>query len=132
MKTKTKPRLKAKKRFEVPRRFKLHAFDEADGRRFFVRRFRERLQELIDEAGADSIQKRSLCEEAVFIKLMLETMRKQIACGEKVDGSVGSYGQLVNTYQGILKKLGLDKHSHAELDLQTYGGDRRNGKKKAK
>jgi hypothetical protein len=67
-------------------------------------------------------------------------MRKQIANGEKVDCSVGSYGQLLNTYQGLMAKLGmesqvradsksLDQHIAAYNNHETRSS-RRNGKRR--
>ena len=105
-------------------RFVPRFWESEDGRSVIVKEIRRRVEELTNDTGADSYQKQLLVQRAVFILLQVETMEIEAARnGVPVDGV---YGQLVNTLQGLLSKLGLNKKSPKTVDLKAYvNGSRR-------
>jgi hypothetical protein len=119
MKTKRKMRLKGKDRASLPDQFEPHLLIEADGRRSVVKELRRRVKRLMEDCGATSYQQEMLCEEAVYLFAKLETMRVRELRGETVDDGVRT--QMINCLQGILSKLGLEKHQQTEMtDLDLY------------
>lgn len=130
MNTKQKPRL-SERRLRLPKKFTPKLFDEADNRYFIVKELKRRCERLMIDTAADSMQKRMLCQEAVFVGVQLESLRKNAAEGQEID--MGSYTQLVNCLQGLLGKLGLDKQFKSQMsDLESYlkGKRRRTGNKR--
>ena len=114
-----KPRLKGKKRATLPATFTPRLFEHADGRMSVVKELKRRVEELMEDTGADSLQKRILCKRVVFIAVQLETMEITAAEGEVINAAV--YGQLTNTMLGCLRALGLEKQMSKEItDLETY------------
>lgn len=93
-------------------------WDEADGRSAVVKEIKRRVDELREHAGADSAQKRMLCERAVFIGLQLETMERTATEQGKLD--LGVYTQASNALLGLLKALGLDRKVKSVHDLKSY------------
>lgn len=132
MKTKHKPRLRGKTRVKLPKRFKPRVFEEADGRYWLVKELKRRCEALMIDTAADSVQKRMLCQEAVFVGAQLETMRVNAAEGKSID--FGSYTQMLNCLQGILSKLGLEKQLRRHVSaLEEYinkKGRRRTAKRR--
>lgn len=119
MKTERKPRLAGKRRVKLPKNFTPKLFSEADNRFAIVKELKRRCERLMIDTAADSMQKRALCQEAVFVGAQLETMRTNAAQGRDID--LNSYIQMVNCFQGLLGKLGLDKQFQPQLsDLQSH------------
>jgi len=131
MKSKTKKRLrlygKQKPRLPKPvnakkdRRsgFSLRLIQEADSRFSVVKTIKRRLEQLIEDAGCDSIQKEILAGRAVFMAARLESMEVEALEGVEIDW--GSYVQACNCLNGVLTKLGLDKHlGHEVIKLEQY------------
>jgi hypothetical protein len=114
-----KVRLYGKRKLTMAKKFAPKLFQNADGRYSVVKELRRRLEELQEDCGADSMQKRLLCENAIFIGAQLETMRVQASKGKEIN--LGSYTMMANSLQGLLSKLGLDKKLKPELnDLNGY------------
>jgi hypothetical protein len=122
MPTKASPnkiRLYGKRSATLPKKFKPQLFQNADGRYSVVKELRRRLAELQADCGADSMQKRLLCENAIFIAAQLETMRVRASQGHEIN--MGAYTQAANALSGMLSKIGLEKKCKAELnELNGY------------
>lgn len=122
----TRSQRKAKQPTRLPARFEPRFMEQADGRQVAVREIRKRLNQLMEDTGADSYQKQLLVRRAVFISVQLETMEVNAAEGGMLD--MGCYTQAVNSLVGLLTKLGLQRHVKDSLDLQDYinaGGNKR-------
>lgn len=131
MKTKNKRRLRlySKRRPKFPNPvngkkdrksgFSLRLIEEADSRFSVVKTIKRRLEQLIEDAGCDSIQKEILAGRAVFMAARLESMEVEAIEGTEIDW--GSYVQACNCLNGVLTKLGLDKHlGHEVIKLEQY------------
>lgn len=132
MKTKQKRKLRLRGRdrvrLERPKRgepekndksFYLRVHEEADGRYSVVKIMRQRLERLLDDAGADTEQKRMLCGRASFLAAMLESMEVEAFEGKKIN--IGRYVQACNGLSGTLSRLGIDKQLKKEIDtLESY------------
>ena len=107
----------------ISKKFVPRFWEGEDGRSVIVKEIRRRVDTLIAETGADSYQKQILIQRAVFVLLQVETMEIEAARnGRPVDGV---YGQLVNTLQGLLKTLGIEKQMPKTVDLKAYVGGKR-------
>lgn len=103
----------------LPERFTPQFWQEADQRLAIVREIRRRVTALKADSGADSAQKQTLCERAVFLALQLETQEREAVENGRID--LGSYTQGCNALLGLLRALGLQKHAKpVNGDLKTY------------
>jgi hypothetical protein len=107
-----------KKVITLRNRFVPAFWSEADGRSTIVREIRRRVDVLVADCGADSEQKRCLCQRAVFIALQLETMERTATEKGRLD--LGVYTQASNALLGLLKALGLDRKAKGVHDLKSY------------
>jgi hypothetical protein len=103
----------------LPITFRPKFWEGADRRAAVVREV-ERRVELFkgDCGGGDSVQRRTLCERAAFITILLETA-EVLAIDEKKPFDSGAYTQQTNTLLGLLKALGLEKRVAAR-GLKAY------------
>src|SRR5690606_36982738 len=92
-------------------------WEQADGRTTAVREIQRRIDVLQADCGADSIQKKMLCQQAVFLHLQLETQQRVALETGKFDASV--FTQMSNALLGLLKSLGLDRKTKKVEDLAT-------------
>lgn len=106
----------------LPNRFEPRFWESADGRCGVIKELRRRYDELLADAGADSIQKRILCQRAIFLTVQIETM--EITAAEQGDFDAGVYTQAVNALSGLLSKLGLHKRAAETPTLDAYVGGR--------
>jgi hypothetical protein len=119
MRSQTKHRRRSKRGLELPTKFKPRVFADADSRFWLVKELRKRCKQLMEDVGADSIQKKILCEEAVFLASQIETMRTNAAEGKEFD--TRKYTSLVKCMGAIFSKLGLDKKPSGSVsDLQQH------------
>ena len=118
-----KRRRTANKTSTLPDRFVPKFLDEADGRQASIRLIRQKLNQLMGDVDADSVQKEMLCEQAVFLYVKLQTM--QVEALETGELDFGSYTQAVNALSGLLTKLGLEKKAKQTLDLKGYVKERK-------
>jgi len=108
-----------KKPVEIAKKFVPKFWEDIDQRCSIVREVRTRYANLIEQAGADSVQKTMLAQRAVFINIRLETMECEAAQGGAFDEGV--YTQMVNTLTGLLKSLGLNRQqADATMNLKAY------------
>lgn len=100
--------------------FALRVLGEADGRCSVVKETRRRLKELMEDAGANSFQKRALAARAIFLLAYLESQEIEALEGNRVD--MGSYVHVMNCLTGCLNKLGLSKQSKKgdAISLEDY------------
>lgn len=117
-------RTKEKRRKEsaVPNKFVPRFFEEVDQRTTVYKTIRGRITKLMEDAGAVSYQQELICQEAVFVCLLLETARTKAAETGELDS--GSYIQMVNCLSGLLNKLGLKKQASQVETLQGYLSDK--------
>lgn len=106
--SKQKPR-RSSRRVSLPGSFTPRLLDEADQRYHLVREMKRRADALAEECGADSIAKRMLVDEAIYLHLRLETVRSELAQGLPASLDCGQYVQMTNTLKGLLKDLGLER-----------------------
>lgn len=107
-----------KRHISLPRTFSPKFLVDVDGRSGFVKEIRRRLDALVEDAGADSYQKKLIATEAIFISIQLETMRSNAIEGGDLDAGV--YTQMVNALSGLLAKLGLERKVSRTVDLKAY------------
>lgn len=110
--------MRKKKNNIVPTTFRPQFLDDADGRCAVIKELKRRYDTLKADCGADSNQKDLLVQRAVFVGVQLETIETVAAETGKFDP--GSYGQLVNTFLGLLKALGLERKRKQVQSLQSY------------
>ena len=102
----------------IPGRFEPRFWESADGRCAVIKELRRRYAERIADTGADSFQKRLLCQRAIFLAVQIETM--EITAAETGAFEAGVYTQAVNALSGLLSKLGLDKKQPTGTTLDAY------------
>lgn len=102
----------------IPNRFEPRFWESGDGRCSVIKELRRRYDELIADTGADSFQKRLLCQRAIFLAVQIETL--EITAAEDGRLEIGSYTQAVNALSGLLSKLGLEKRDVCQTTLDTY------------
>jgi len=108
----------------VSAKFVPRFWEELDNRYAVAKEVGRRIQALREDTGADrSTQRDMLAQRAVFISVMLETM--EVDAVETGHLDTGSYVQAVNSLQGLLKTLGMDKKAVPVMDLQTYVAGKR-------
>jgi hypothetical protein len=108
----------------LPNRFIPRFWEDSDNRLAAVRLVRQRCERLKSHAGGDEcVQRDLLCQRAAFLSIILETFEVEAAEGKGMDLAV--YTQAVNSLQGLLKTLGLEKRIKSTHDLRSY----LNGKK---
>src|SRR5690349_928058 len=93
------------KKQSLSTRFEPQFWLQADGRSLVCREVKKRTATLMQHVGADSFQKELLCQRAVFVGLMLETM--EVHAGATGQFDTGRYTAMTNTFCGLLKALGL-------------------------
>lgn len=131
MKTKRKNkrlRLSGKRRARLPKPrfhekddkgFSLRTIEEADGRFSLVKRMRQRLNRLMDDAAIDSVQKEMLAGRAIFLCSYLESLEVQLVEGKSIN--MPRYIQAVNGLSGTLSRLGIEKQMKKEINsLDAY------------
>src|SRR5580658_7890531 len=103
----------------LPMRFTPKFWTDADRRVALVREIESRVERMKADAGADSFQKETLAERAVFLIAMLETAeRDAIENVKPLD--TGQYVQAVNSLIGVLKALGLERAAKKVGSLAEY------------
>jgi hypothetical protein len=105
------------KEVALPDQFVPQFWENEDGRYAIVRAIRERYETLKADCGIDSFQKDLLCQRAVFVSLQLETL--EITAARTGKFNAGVYGQLVNTFLGLLKSLGIERKAK-KVGLSDY------------
>lgn len=104
---------------KVPKSFTPRFWEGLDGRVGVAKEIRRRYELLRDDTGADrSAQRDMLCQRAVFIGIVLETM--EVEAMDTGNFDAGGYVQATNGLLGILKALGLDKKVQSVTDLKSY------------
>jgi len=108
-----------RKKPALPSRFEPQFWAEADGRLAVTQEIKRRIKRLKEDSGADSYQKNLLCEKAVFLAIVLETMERNAAEGtEELD--FGRYTQGLNALVGLLRTLGLERRIKEVVNLSDY------------
>lgn len=111
-------RRRFRKAIALPASFVPKFWDEADRRSAIVKEIVRRIERIERDTGANSIQKRLLCQRVVFMQLQLETQEREALESGKLD--LGVYTQGVNCLIGLLKAVGLEKHVKDVSELRTY------------
>lgn len=107
-------------------KFEIKFWDQVNRRSGVRKEVNQRVQRMVEDTGADSYQKELLCREAVFVSVVLETMRSKAAESGELD--MGVYTQMVNCLSGLLNKLGLTRQDIFDDGTMTLdeivGGER--------
>ena len=117
----TEPKTPAKAA-KVPKTFTPRFIEDVDGRYAAAKELRNRYLALKADTGSESTQRDLLCRRAVFLSVLLETQECEAVETGKLD--TGSYVQAVNSLQGLLKTLGLEKKVQQVGDLKSYLAER--------
>ena len=118
---------KAKSPAKVPKTFTPLFWDDIDKRQAVAKRIQNRYDELVIDAGIDSVQQNMLARRAVFLELQIQTQELNAIQGEPVD--FGSLTQMVNCLSGLLTKLGIPKSESYTVDLSEYVNKTKSKKK---
>ena len=116
----TRDRDRREKTTDLPNRWTPKVLDQLDGRLATAKAARQRYEALKQDTGADSIQKELLCQRAAFLSLQIETMEVAAANNEEFSPSV--HCQLLNTFLGVMKALGLEPAKRDVEDLDSFLG----------
>jgi hypothetical protein len=108
----------AKEPATLPAMFTPRFLEDADGRQAVIKEIRQRMDALVADTAAESVQQMLLCQRATFIAVQLETMETNAIEGKEFDS--GKYTVLVNSLLGVLRSLGLDKKFKQTKDLKAY------------
>ena len=104
----------------IPEDYRTGWLDKLDGRLALAGEVRSRFAQLTqDLGGADrlSYAQRSLCERAIWLEYWLASQERELAAGREFD--VGRWTQGLNSLQGVLSRLGLERKSR-DLSLNDY------------
>ncbi|GAA0581432.1 hypothetical protein GCM10008997_32910 [Halomonas salifodinae] len=113
------------KQSALPNDYSHDWLERLDGRTRLAQAVRQRYSALTTDLGGHenlSYQRRSLARRALWQEAVIEQMEAALARGEDVD--LGRMTQAVNSLQGLLKTLGLDRKAKDIPDLQTYLANR--------
>jgi hypothetical protein len=94
----------------IPAKYTPGFMDRLDERTVLGRAVGDRYHAIVSELGGDqnlTSIKHSLVRRFVWFETMIEGMECRAAAGEGVD--VGSWTQLVNTWLGLARLLGLER-----------------------
>jgi hypothetical protein len=101
---------------------------DADNRIAVVRTMKRMIERLkVDAGGNESFQKEMLCQHAVFMHVLLETMETK-ALEREPSFDIGAFTQAINCLTGLLRNLGLERRVKQAGGLNAYMAER-NGKK---
>lgn len=106
---------------EPPEHYKAGWIDQLDQRRGIAQVMRDKYTALTNDlGGADrlSYQRLLLVERVLWLDYWLAQQERSLAEGKEFD--VGKWTQAVNSLQGVLTKLGLDRVAHDVGSLQEY------------
>lgn len=103
----------------LPQVWRPRCVDNADGRFHSIKRLKARLAKLKKDCGCNSTQKRLLCERAVFLSSMLETIEVKALTEGLLDG--GLYAQTCNALLGLLRALGLNNQAITDVQARSLG-----------
>jgi hypothetical protein len=94
----------------LPRRYRPDFMARLDKRTIFGQAIYDRYQRVTtDLGGIESLStlQQSLVRRLTWFEVMIEGMECRMAQGEQID--IGSWTQLVNTWLGIARTLGLER-----------------------
>lgn len=93
--------------------------DEMDGRCKVAKLIRGRLAALVSDQGGLShlsYQRQSLCWRFVHLEAWIESQEQALAEGKKIDEA--RYLAAINSYVGLLGRLGLDRRARVVDPIQ--------------
>jgi hypothetical protein len=123
------PKARKNNNTNIPAKFIPQFLEDADGRCSVIKELKRRYDILKADTGADSYQKDLLVQRATFVGIQLETIETVAAETGRFES--GSYGQLVNTFIGLLKALGLERKRKSVVNLNEYMQTKNKKRKKA-
>ncbi len=110
----------------IPSKYKPDFFDRLDKRTVLGKAVVSRFEAIVvDMGGADNLAnvKLSLVRRFTWFEVMIEGMECRAAAGEAVD--IGSWTQLVNSWLGIARMLGLERRAKSASSLRERLSQRR-------
>ena len=102
----------------LPKKWEPHLMQNANGQLGVVRVLKKRIRQLQADADATSLQKQMLCDRAVFVCTLLETMERLAIEENKFDNS--AYLANLNCLVSVLKALGLERARKQATRLESY------------
>lgn len=112
----------------IPEKYSPDFLERLDKRTVLGRAVLDRYESVVSDLGGDdalSTVKHSLVRRFVWFEVMIEGVECRAAAGEGVD--VGTWTQLVNSWLGVARLLGLDRRAKDASGLK----DRLNARRSA-
>jgi len=113
----------------IPNAYTPNWLDGLDGRTALAQEMRRRYDAFVSDLGGDdtlSYAQRSLVTRALWLELHLQQQEEALASGADFDS--GKWIQAVNSLQGVLTKLGLERKSKevtlSDVIASHQGGSR--------
>lgn len=107
----------------IPAKYTPDFMDRLDKRTVLGKAVRERYQAVVSDLGGSealSTIKHSLVRRFVWFEAMIEGQECRAAAGEPVD--IGVWSQLVNSWLGIARMLGLERKARPTRSLGDVMG----------
>jgi len=104
-----------------PERYQVGFISSLDARTAIAQSLMLRYKAMTDDLGGSvslSYAQRCLAERALFIEFWIQRQEQALATGSEFDA--GKWTQAVNSLQGILSKLGLERRQRDIGDLADY------------
>ena len=96
----------------IPNQYTPNWLEGLDGRTALAQEMRRRYDAFVSDLGGDEVlsyAQRSLVTRALWLELHLQQQEEALASGADFDS--GKWVQAVNSLQGVLKSLGLERKS---------------------
>jgi len=87
------------------RKPRMPLLDDLDTRYATPKKIKQRIMQLEQDAGADTVQKRMLVRRVVNLEMRIEAMEAAFAQGT-TEGNTGTYVQMINLLRCLLVELG--------------------------
>lgn len=105
----------------IPKKYTPDFMERLDMRTVLGKAVRDRYQAIVADLGGEealATVRRSLVRRFVWFESMIEGIECQAAAGEAVD--IGAWTQLVNSWLGIARMLGLERKARPIKRLREH------------
>jgi len=102
----------------LPKQFKPGFLAELDGRSLLVRALRERREAIVSDLGGEgamSTLRLALVDRVVWLEAVIAKCESELALAQntsEASGVITRWTQMVNAFQGLCAKLGLQRTAH--------------------
>ena len=104
-----------------PEQYTPNWISQLDGRYQVAQEIRQRYRRYTDDLGGESVlsyAQLSLVSHALFLQHWLHLQEKALATGQDID--MGRYTQALNSLQGLMQKLGMERKAKDVPSLSDY------------